>query len=632
MNDTRYGASGRPYTRWWWFADRIQEEDIDRQLDWVSTVGFGGVEVAFVYPYDESDTADAFLGDRFRDLVAHTAVSCRQRDLGFDVTFGTLWPFGGSMVAESDASRTWNGLSEQRLRRSWESAEGKEPGFILNHLDRTALKRYADDLGAALQPAVDRYRSQDTAAGTPCFFLDSWEVHTEGLWTDGFGEAFERRFGYRIEPFLEALDDTPDVLHDYRKLIGEYALEEFYRPYTTLCNARGALARVQCHGAPTDLIAAYSVADVPESEAILFDAGFSQIAASAAAQSGARVVSAEAFTCLYGWERWPGPGQHQGEEKWEDIRLLGDALLANGVNLLVWHGMPFQRGDRPQAFYASVHVGPDSAFAAELPRLNAYFSRVSRLMQEGSSYSRLAVYVPLEDTLRQGELPDELKRPSAKYPWEMHYLHFPEETCGFRPFWTSACMLRDAVVVPQGVRLGQITVPALYCDAAYLDAETLGAMLRLARDGAPIVVTRVPAYPGHAEPDDYQSLREQLLSLAHKDLTELRKPAGGGEAVLQPLISARDLPEYWVRRVQNAEQDILRFWFAHPASREIHYPVPYDYASTAQPCAMDVQVFAYNQTLPIKLEFRQNSGILLEVSASGIHRVLHGEDLFSRAV
>lgn len=629
MSASRYGASGRPYTRWWWFADQIQESDIDRQLDWVRENGFGGVEIAFVYPYEQTDTVDPFLGERFRHVVAHAAEGCSVRDLGFDVTFGTLWPFGGSMVSQADASRTWDGLSEQRLRRSWESGEGREPGYILNHLDASALSRYDAVVGHALQPAVDRITASGDSPIPVCFFLDSWEVHPEKLWADGFGDAFEARFGYQLEPWFETIDSQPAALHDYRKLLAEYALEQFYAPYTRICNERGALARVQCHGAPTDLIAAYAYADVPESEAILFDAGFSQIAASAAAQSGARVVSAEAFTCLYGWQRWPGPGQHQGNEKWEDIRLLGDALLANGVNLLVWHGMPFQRADRAQRFYASVHVGPDASFAPELPKLNEYFTWLSSRMQQGRTYSRLAVYLPLEDSLRQGELPEEQKRPSAQYHWEMHYQQFPRETVGYRPVWTSTAMLRNARVRDDGIHLGELVVPALYVDAAYLDRDSLSAMLDLCRSGAQIVLKSHPQYPGLQEPADYQSSVRELASKSLHTLSEVRDPARANTGALEPVLTMDEYPEFWVRCVKDADgEQMYRFWFTHPASRGIHYPMEYAYSSNANRCTRNAVLHLAGKRIEAELDFRANSGILLEADSKGIRHIVHGDDLF----
>ena len=56
----RYKTS-KPATRWWWFADFIQKEDISFQLDWLRDNGFGGVEIAWVYPLPDSKPAQAWL-------------------------------------------------------------------------------------------------------------------------------------------------------------------------------------------------------------------------------------------------------------------------------------------------------------------------------------------------------------------------------------------------------------------------------------------------------------------------------------------------------------------------------------------------------------------------------------------
>ena len=66
-----------------------------------------------------------------------------------------------------------------------------------------------------------------------------------------------------------------------------------------------------------------------------------------------------------------------------DLKLLADALFAQGVNQVVWHGMPFNGPGGRNEFYASVHVGPDAAFAAELPAFNGYLERVSSAPEAG---------------------------------------------------------------------------------------------------------------------------------------------------------------------------------------------------------------------------------------------------------
>ena len=59
------------------------------------------------------------------------------------------------------------------------------------------------------------------------------------------------------------------VRYDYMKLLSQYVIEEFYKPFTQKSHELGAYSRAQCAGAPCDIISAYAVVDVPETEAII---------------------------------------------------------------------------------------------------------------------------------------------------------------------------------------------------------------------------------------------------------------------------------------------------------------------------------------------------------------------------
>ncbi len=294
-------TSPKPYTRWWWFSGPISESAIRAQLDWAKANGFGGVEIAWLYPLDNAQPGAAWLSPEWAQPVVFAKRYADRIGLGCDFTVGSAWPFGGFDVPAEDASLVYSGLSPQRLEKSWATPLGQDGGAILNHLDGAALSRFMRRFAAPLADAFN-------AGRPPGLFCDSWEVLPEGLWARGFGEAFRERFGYDLLPFMPDLDAHPDERYDYRKLISEYALREFYRPYAALCHELNAYARVQCHGAPCDILAAYALADMPETEALLFDCDFAAFAASAAALAGRPVVSAEAFTCLYGWVACPGAG------------------------------------------------------------------------------------------------------------------------------------------------------------------------------------------------------------------------------------------------------------------------------------------------------------------------------------
>jgi hypothetical protein len=602
-----YYPDARPWTRWWWYANPIRPEDLIRQLDWLKDMGFGGVEIAWVYPQPDEEPGVKWLSPEWSELVAHASRHAAAIGLGCDFTFGTLWPFGGSFVSEADASLNHDGPSPQRLRKSWESpVEGR----ILNHLDAAALERYAAIIGTALAPAL-------TGGRRPGFFCDSWEVRTEGLWAKGFGAAFRARFGYEIEPLMPVLDDHPDARYDYRKLIGEDVLREFYQPYATLCRRHGGFARVQCHGAPTDLLAAYAAAEVPESEALLFDPEFSQIAASAAVLAGLPVVSAEAFTCLYGWRRWPGPGHYQGEERIGDIYLLGDALVANGVNHLIWHGTPLHSSaltpeqNRSHWFYASVHVGPDAAFADDLAECNAYFGEICAAMREGRPYTDVAIYLPLEDRRMLNKLPEHLRKPSGEYHWELHDLRFPAELEGYQPTWVSETFLRDAEYHDGVLHCGETEFSSLYVDCEWLDADALAAILRLAKQGLPVCLKRLPQQPGRNGTPPYADMLAALTrsgSVADHFAEVVVRP---------PLLSGPALPPH---RCRVAGDDLVVF-FAHPSACGLTYPMVPGQSLAALPVELPVNVEWLGKRIDVLLQFSTSRSLMLRVSRDGTFRL-----------
>ncbi|MDQ2711712.1 MAG: hypothetical protein M3Y24_05650 [Acidobacteriota bacterium] len=520
-----FHGTSKPYVRWWWLSGPFTHWDITRQLEWIRDNGFGGVELAWIYPTwleDDADARPTFLGPEWSELVAFTKSETERLGLGCDFTFGSAWPFAGSWLKDNDIAQTFDGPSDQRVGGSWEG-----PVPVLNHLSAAALERYAEPLFAALKDALK---------GSPsALFCDSLEIATEHLWSPG----------------LPHLDDR----YEYRKLISQTILREFYEPFTRLANEHGAYSRVQCHGAPTDLLAAYSAADVPESEALLFPPSFSRIAASAAAWVGKPVVSAEAFTCLYGF-----PDEHLGEEKIGDLKLLADALFANGVNQIVWHGMLYQPAGQSVRFYASVHVGPDSPFASELPAFNRYLETISSHLKQGRAYGGLGVYLCNEDALKLDRIPENQRTPGANYVWEMRYAVPTAELAGFHPLWISLPFLREATVIDRQIRSCELTVQALYIDCEWLEPDALAELQRLESSGGKL----------------FWKTRPQL----------------------QPLLEGERIPPYWARVI---DEDLLLF-FAHPAAARITYPMPYGLSTDDQTC--DVIVHWAGQDIPLSLRFK----------------------------
>lgn len=594
-------GAARPWTRWWWFSGPIDRAALEAQLDWALASGFGGVEIAWIYPLHEGRDGPRWLSAEWTDLVAATKRYADQLGLRCDFTFGSLWPFGGLCVDLEDSHQLFDGPSYTMLRQTWESAHEQRPGLVLDHLNRHALQRYAQVMGAALAPALQ--------GSTSALFCDSWEVPTLMMWSPALWDRFRQRFGYDLREFAEAsvpFDGNEAVRYDYRALIAEAVVEEFYRPFTAICHELGALSRVQCHGAPTDLIAAYGAVDIPETEVLLFPPAFARIAASAAALTGKLLVSCETFTCLYGF-----PSEHFKQERASDLRLLADAAIAHGVNQIVWHGMPYNPPDGSNAFFATTHVGPDAAFAAELPALNAYLTDVCSWMRRGRTYSQLAVYLPVEDNWMRDRLPRAMRTPAAHHYWELRQEVVPEEAEPYCPLWISAASLAQATWDGAKLHIGSAQFEALLLNCRWLDPGALAHVLRLARQGLPVALPQRPRRPGAGPAPDFAAQLDALTRLPNVRL-EL------DELGLTPLVEGEQLPPYWARIEADRTLDLF---FAHPGAWDVRYPMILGQARALPATSRDLTIHFDNRSHRVTLEFPPGRSVLLQVTTKGVETI-----------
>ena len=603
-SNMRITTDARPFLRWWWLAGPFDEDSIDFQLEWIAAQGFGGVEIAWIRPtwYRAAIPMDIdveWLSPEWSRLTAYTKRRAHDCGMSCDFTFGSCWPFGGACLEPQHASKTFEGLSEQRLNHSWDPPKATGPPFVLDHLCRQSLRAYS----AALMPAF----KLALAGRTSALFCDSLELQVDRLWNPRCWDEFAEAFGYRLEPFTDVIESNDGIRYDYRKFISQIMCREFYEEFTTLCHEHGAVSRVQCHGSPTDLISSYAAVDIPESEVLLFEPHFSRIAASAASLSGKPLVSCETFTCIYGFvtARNLKPLVYKKREAIRDLKFLADATFANGVNRIVWHGMPFNGPEGCNEFYASVHVGMNAGFVDELPRFNDYLSTVCSELQKGQTVSKLAIYLPNEDYWLQGRIPEDRRIPGANYSWEMRDLVVPETLRPFNPLWVSSPFLRDAVVHDGLLVIGQHCFEALYIDVQWLDADSLDSIVRLAKSGCKIALCREPQQPGHIQSRRYSRRLRKLQSLPNV-------VASIEEANVTPLISGPVVPPYWMRR----DKDTVILFCAHPKAAGVAYPLQYGQGETS-PSKCEVRIQMDSLDANLTLVFDPDTSVLLRVSADG---------------
>ena len=622
--DTGLYASHKPYTRWWWFSSDIDDNDVRDQLVWLRDHEFGGVEIAWIYPMglDSNASHPPFLSPEWASHVSYAKRVADSLGLGCDFTYGTLWPFSDVDLPDGDQTRNYfDSVEPARRGYTWDYPREAR---ILNHLDKSAFLRYADKMNRGLAEAYKGSRSG--------LFVDSWEVETPYLWTPGFGQTFRDEHGYDIEPYMkdqklmkvdgndiEVLD--AEVFYDYMHTLSGYVLREFYQPFAEGAASVGAFSRAQCGGAPCDLLTAFATVDVPETEAILYEPPFSKIAASAASLTGRGIVTSETFTCAYGWtslryQNGRGHSPWQGHEEIADLKLICDALFANGTNQIIWHGMPFNKvGDTSNFFYTTCQISTSSQHTLTgepLKEFNRYMTCVSDYMRRGHNYSDLAVYMPLEDAWMGGAYPDSLRKVKAFFwgQYEMRYTDTPVALKGMQPLWVNEHFLHSATWHDGLLHCGNATFKGLYCDVEYMEMGALKEMLRLAGVGMPLCLMRDPEEPGMVKHDEYAGLLMQLHRLGNVK-------ADPGVINVKPLFEGENLPDFWCRQ----DGDTYYVFVANPMTQTISYPLIYRYAFADKGSVRHITVNHHGKSEPYALKFAPMQSIMLKITRHGIEEI-----------
>jgi hypothetical protein len=605
--------SSKPCTRWWWFATEIKKTNVKHQLDWAKGNNFGGVEIAWVYPlyryqrmyarsynrfYPKDTTAQAWLSPEWSEVVAYTKAYADSIGLACDFTFGSAWPVAGSNIEKKHYTQIYGDSTfRQTLTFSWAWPDTQ---MVINHLDKEAFYTFAQPVGEALREALKGSKS--------AFFTDSWEIKLNSkykIWAKGFEDVFQKNFGYDIIPYMdEGIDSFPDVRYDYMLQLDEFVTEGFYKPYVQKCKELGAWSRVQCLASPTDVMTTYSLVDIPETEAMLNNPNYSRIVSSSACLASKQVVSSETFTCMYGF-----PATYLRQEQTADLKMVADALFAQGVNLHFYHGMPYNpAGSDTIDFFATTYFGPGGSLTPELPAFNSYMEKVSGILQKGKTYSDVAVYIPYEDGVMQGAYPPERQRVWVWGEYEMRYIWPPKEAEGYHPLWINRHFLEQASYKDGKLAVGEAAFSSLYIDVNYMDVRAVKRVLELAKQGLPICLKRSPKQPGKTKSAQYVDMLQELASL--DNVSDVFSQVVSH----LPLIQGDSLPEYWSRVEADGTQYIF---LAQWHSKNLMYPVYSGQSFTDQSTTHAFTFHVAGKSIKQQVVFKPYQSVVVKIDPSG---------------
>jgi len=322
------GNEAKPWARWWWMGNAINEQTITQLMGEYADVGFGGLEIAPIYGakgYEQQYLP--YLSPDWMAMLRHAVKRGDSLGLGIDLTVGTGWPFGGPQVRLEDAAtrvvyRTFEVQAGMPFTKKIVPEDPKQlsaPLLSLTAYDerghaKVITNRVAADGTLKWQPtnrrwtlyavfegktfqrvkraapggegytlnhfsrdALNRYLSRFDSAfhrkpqGIRAFYNDSYEVYGAD-WSADFFTEFKKRRGYDLRLQVRELfsgdttANTSRVKSDYRETMAELLLEQFTVPWTQWAHRYGSATKNQAHGSPGNLLDLYAAVDIPEAE------------------------------------------------------------------------------------------------------------------------------------------------------------------------------------------------------------------------------------------------------------------------------------------------------------------------------------------------------------------------------
>jgi len=256
--------TSKPWTRWWWMGNAVDEKGLDKQLTTLNKAGFGGVEIVPIYGAKGFEKQYInYLSPEWMKMLQFTTDKAKSLNMGVDMAVGTGWPIGGPQVDEQDAAtkmivQTYTILSGEKFADkivlkdekqknlktikldivtayneknealvltdkinadgtlNWKPTSGKWTiyavfvGKTLQKVKRAATGGEGYTLDHFSPDATKDYlKTFDKAFGNSnygvrSFFNDSYEVYNAD-WTPDFLNEFQKRRGYDLSPYIKYL-------------------------------------------------------------------------------------------------------------------------------------------------------------------------------------------------------------------------------------------------------------------------------------------------------------------------------------------------------------------------------------------------------------------------------------------
>lgn len=479
-------------------------------------------------------------------------------------------------------------------------------GPILNHMDRTAVRKYLDHMSDTIQKKTGPLSNHLRA-----LFTDSMEL--EGCnWTWDFAEEFLRRRHYDIMPWLPfimfkvgrlgaVVDEnygatkSPEfnealkrVRFDFELTKAELLHERFTLTYLEWCRDLKVQSRAQAYGRgffPLETSLGY---DIPEGESWTTNwlkhrlgeempdedyrrgRGYTMInkfVSSAAHLSGKRIVSCEEMTNTY----------NVFNATLELLKIGSDQSLMSGITHTVWHGFNYSPPEAPFPGWVQYgsYYNENNNWWPYFKYLNDYKARISSLLQNADMFADMAILPATYDLwgemgVQTDPFPEKLNVPYTSIIWESINKN------GGASDYVTEIILRDATIQKGKICYGRRQYATLFLpEVTSLSPATLTKLLDFIRTGGRVFcIGKVPekstGYDQYKEKDqEVQALVAQLKAFPDRFIL-LEKPTEYSFLEWYRMVMVQyglphymeiDHPDPWVMQIRYRANDGSEIFF-----------------------------------------------------------------------
>ncbi len=376
-------------------------------------------------------------------------------------------------------------------------------GPVVDHFNAKAVRKYLQHMSSTLSPELggrlgDRIRAM---------FVDSLELD-HANWTSDLPSEFERRRGYRLEPYLPFILDMSNASsetglgdtarrarYDFNRTLVELFGERFLQTYAAWCKENGVLSRIQAYGRESHPLEGSLLVDLPEGESWLWAQDplvsrsptvANRYVSSAAHLSGKRRVSYEAMTNAVPVFR----------ELPEDFKVCYDQSLLTGVMHPILHGFNYSPPEAgfPGWVRFGSYLNEKNPWWPYFRRFSDYAARLCAVFSQAETRAEIALLGPRPDEWsRHGLLYQPF--PEVALPWYQYHLPQALQQHGLAADFVSERILEKAKFTKGQLQYGAQSYQALLLlDVESIELSAVEALERYVASGGQVAfVGKVPS-------------------------------------------------------------------------------------------------------------------------------------------